>query len=154
MKNKLINISEALSIAFHLCVYLALPKNKNKNISSLKIATALGVSRDHLAKVLQRLDKARLVSSIRGRKGGFALNRSSEKIPLMEIYETIDGPFPKNYCLLHVKKCSGNCCLFGELLEQTHLLFENHFKDTTLDNLIEIYGKECENGRNEEHNRN
>jgi len=56
------------------------------------IAGALGVSPDSLLKLLQQLARAGVLSSTRGRSGGFSLGRPAEEISLLAIVEAIDGP--------------------------------------------------------------
>jgi Rrf2 family protein len=56
------------------------------------IAVSAGVPVEYLRKVLQRLARARLVRSTRGRGGGFGLARPASKITLLQVVEAIEGP--------------------------------------------------------------
>jgi len=79
-----LKISEAANLGLHSMVYLA-NVGKDRMVPVSHIADALGVSKDHLGKVLQRLAKLGLVTSRRGPAGGFTLGRPSNQIRLMEI---------------------------------------------------------------------
>jgi len=57
-----------------------------------QISQSTGVPVEYLRKVLQRLTRARLVASERGRGGGFRLARAANRITLLHIVEAIEGP--------------------------------------------------------------
>ena len=126
------NISEAANLAIHALTYLANQKQEGP-VSTGQVAQYLGASENHLSKVFQRLNKARLVRSIRGPRGGFFLTRDPEKIALKEIYEAIDGPLQLHSCLLGHAECDRSTCVFGEMLSGINEQVNN----TTLADLIE-----------------
>lgn len=70
------------------------------------ISQAQDVPRSFLAKILQRLARADIVSSTRGVKGGFILNRKPSEITLLDIIETIQGPLAINSCVMDNKSCA------------------------------------------------
>ena len=112
---KVMQISEAASLALHSMALLA--SKPEKIFSVREISSKLHVSEAHLSKVLQRLAKIGLVRSHRGPKGGFVLGKASDKITLLEVYEAIDGPLLSSKCLFNTPICSGEHCIFGDLLE-------------------------------------
>ena len=57
-----------------------------------QISESAGIPVEYLRKVLQRLTRARLVESERGRGGGFRLGRPPAKITLLHIVEALEGP--------------------------------------------------------------
>lgn len=128
----ILKISEALSIAIHSMVLLAM--NKDRLRSSKEIAAILGVSEGHLNKVLQILARAKIVDSLRGPKGGFILQKESKEIRLIDIYELIEGKLDLNDCT-HGNLCGGSCALRG-LKESMNNLFLNFFQGTTLQDLV------------------
>lgn len=64
----------------------------NKPISGTKISAACGFPETYLVKILQRLVQQHVLASEAGRNGGFLLEKSAERITLLEIIEAIDGP--------------------------------------------------------------
>ena len=68
-------------------------------------------------KLLQRLNKARVVKSIMGPEGGFALFKNPSKITVRQVVEAVQGPVRLNRCLLNKKLCrlSSNCTISPEL---------------------------------------
>ncbi len=95
---------EATCIGLHAMGLLAgTPKTL---VSTKRIATLLRVSEAHLAKVLQRLERAGLVRGTRGSTGGFELARAASKISLKEICEAIEGPFELPGCPFEIPVCN------------------------------------------------
>jgi Rrf2 family protein len=113
MQNAL-RISEAANLALHTMVLLAGAGDKKYSVK--KIAGIICASEAHLAKVLQRLSRSGLVVSARGPKGGFTLSRRPDEITLLDVLETIDGPFEPQDCLMRGRTCGEFGCLFGDLL--------------------------------------
>lgn len=74
-------------------------------ISVIELSRMLGVPAAYLAKVLQHLGRHGLVSSIRGRTGGFALGRAPERISLLEVLSLVEGDKFHHECLLGLKTC-------------------------------------------------
>ena len=132
-----LKISDAANLAFHAMVFLA--ASSGRLVSNHEIATALNVSENHLSKVLQRLAKDGLVKSIRGPKGGFALEKPADQITLLDIFQAIDGPLVSSNCLLGNPLCNGNCIL-GELLKTMNKQVEDYFSATKISELTMSYG--------------
>ena len=117
-----VRISDAATIAIHAGYYLAAQDGTLKQAA--EIAADLGVSRDHLSKVLQRLTKAGLVLPVRGPKGGFALTPAGRGGRLRDFVSAVDGLPAPGTCLLKKRICGGKGCLFGDFLAETHRRFE------------------------------
>ena len=74
---KVLNISEAYSLALHSLALLA--SDNGRSLTTHQIASTLGASEAHLSKVMQRLTKAGFLNSSRGPGGGFALKKPPDK---------------------------------------------------------------------------
>lgn len=131
-----LNISEATSLAVHAMAFLA--GNNEKPWSTREISETLGVSEAHLSKVLQRLTKAGLLQSVRGPRGGFRLAKPAGRIPLLRVYETIEGRLIQQDCLLGAKVCSGNGCVFGGFVDSVSRQFRNYLSNTNLSELAHL----------------
>lgn len=132
MSNSLLKISEAATIALHAMMMLA--KNPEKLISVKTIAKSINVSSNHLSKVMQRLNKAGFIESIKGYNGGFKLNANPAEITFLEIYETFDGKIKCGNCLL-----TNNCqkdCIFGDLVHSVNTQVKEKFTQTKLSDFI------------------
>lgn len=133
----ILKISEAASLALHTAVYLAV--HPGTLISTKDVAKVLNASEAHLSKVLQRLSRSGIVTSIRGPRGGFRLDKPPGRITLLEVYEAIEGPFAVSECLKDTPACLGKECVFGELLKRVHHLTYDYFSKTTLAKLTGVF---------------
>ena len=133
MSSSILKISEAASIAIHAMILLA--KNSNKLFSVKEIAAKLDVSANHLSKVMQRLNKAGFVESIKGFNGGFKLSSNPDEINFLEIYETFDGKLKNSTCLLAHNECKENC-IFGDLIDSINKQVREKFESTKLSDFM------------------
>jgi Rrf2 family iron-sulfur cluster assembly transcriptional regulator len=122
--------------AIRAMVYLA--KNRQKEpMSARKISDGQNISYGLACKLLQRLQKNRLVKSTMGPKGGFCLNRESSKINLLKIIEVIQGPVSLNRCQLYVRSCPfGKNCPVRKELKKLQSDINSHLRKLTLTSLI------------------
>jgi len=85
---------------------LYLSRQPFKKISYVnEISEEYQIPRSFLAKILQKLVKAKIVRSYRGVKGGFSLARLSREISLLDVIEAIEGKIHLNVCMMDKKKC-------------------------------------------------
>ena len=110
------------------------------------VAEACDIPRQFLAKLIQNLQRARLVQSFRGRKGGIRLARSTEDITLLQIVHAIEGPPPEQeMCVIGLDYCSQRvvCPLH---FEWTHIrdLIRDTLEHQSLADLVEGLRKKRE----------
>ncbi len=129
----ILKMSDAVSLAFHATILLA--SNPTIQISNKRIASRLHVSEAHLSKVLQRLSKNKLVKSNRGAKGGFILGKPGDEISLLDVFESIEGPFTSEHCILDAPICDKNSCIFGDLLISVEKQVYSYLSGTMLSDL-------------------
>jgi len=85
---------------------LYLSRQPFKKISFVtEISEDYKIPRSFLAKILQKLVKAKIVRSYRGVKGGFSLAKQARDISLLEVLEAIEGKICLNICLADKKTC-------------------------------------------------
>jgi Rrf2 family transcriptional regulator, iron-sulfur cluster assembly transcription factor len=70
-----------------------------------EIADATGAPRNYLAKTLNALAKAGIVSSARGPQGGFVLACDPAALSLARVVDCFDEPRPQRRCLLGTAPC-------------------------------------------------
>lgn len=75
--------------ALHALIYLA--EHPDRTVTALEIAQHYGLSRDHVVKVVQELQRHGFVTARRGRGGGSVLARSAAEISLLEVINTFEG---------------------------------------------------------------
>lgn len=130
--NKLINISEASSIAIHS---LALIAKLDQHINATQISKLTGFSKNHLSKILQMLVKHGYLQSNRGPKGGFFLIRNPQEISLLEIYELIEGKASNKHCHGHSSVCPFMDCIYGDVVEEMRQFFTKAFGNRYLSDI-------------------
>lgn len=127
--SKLINISEATSIAIHS---LALIGYENRQLNANEISKITAFSKNHLSKVLQILVKQGYLKSVRGPLGGFTLNVDPNKISLLEIFEVFEGAIKHDYCFGHHEPCPFEDCIFGDIIDEVTIQFKEGFANRTI----------------------
>jgi len=73
--------------------------------SAKDVADAYGIPQEALAKILQRLVKARLLNSQHGINGGYTLARDAGSISAFEVIRAIDGPLFITSCVTVRGEC-------------------------------------------------
>ena len=81
--------------AVHCCVVMS---RADGPVSAQRLAEFHGVSRTYLAKSLQALSRAELVTSTEGRVGGYVLNRPPADITVLDVVLALEGDQPAFRC--------------------------------------------------------
>jgi len=68
------------------------------SVSARELAEAYDLPPELLAKVLQKLVRARFLSSIQGIRGGYGLAKSPSSISVADVIQAIDGPLTVTAC--------------------------------------------------------
>ncbi len=136
----LLNIPESLSIALHVCLWIA--DGDRAFRPSARIARELGFSYHHFAKIVQRLVHAGVLEAERGPKGGIRLARDPKKLTLLDVYKAAGGePLAPHRCMLDPKICAGRACAFGHLVERENELLHRKMLKTTLAGLAKSFDR-------------
>jgi len=95
-----------------------------------KIAADLNIPFFYLSKILNKLVKAGILTSLRGMKGGIKFAKNPGEISIYNVIVTIDGEDIFNQCVLGLPKCSSDhpCAVhteWGALREQIAVLFRS-----------------------------
>ena len=131
--SRIIQLSEAATIGLHSMIIIA----RSKEIINVnKISELSGASKNHLAKVLQRLVKANFLYSSRGPTGGFLLKKNPEEISILDIYEAIEGNIESTGCPMEQKLCPFDKCLVGNIVKKVTDDIVTYFKKQTLKNYL------------------
>lgn len=115
--SKVVNISEAASIAMHGLVLVDQSKDALINVNV--IADLTSSSRHHVAKVFQQIVKEGWVVSQRGPSGGFKLAVDPKDITLLQVYELIEGSLDRGTCPFDkAERCMFERCLLSGITKK------------------------------------
>ncbi|MFE6778743.1 RrF2 family transcriptional regulator [Streptomyces sp. NPDC057702] len=88
-------LSGGVEWALHCCVVLTTASDP---VPAVRLAELHDVSGSYLAKQLQALSRAGLVSSVQGKAGGYVLTRAPELISVLDVVTAVDGSRPAFVC--------------------------------------------------------
>ncbi len=89
--------------------------------SAKDIADAYHLPVPLLAKVLQKLTRARILKSVSGTNGGYGLARDPRHISALEVIRAIDGPVILTHCFTEHGTCDqSDQCTVREPLRKVH----------------------------------
>lgn len=97
--------SNSTKYAIRAIVYMLQHQDNGKN-TVVEMAAALSIPQPYLSKVLQQLSKSGIISSAKGRGGGFYLTINNGKRPLIDVVICIEGHNVFNKCVLGLPECS------------------------------------------------
>lgn len=98
-------------------------QNKEKIIPVPQLAKELQIPHPFLRKILQALNKKRILKSFKGQDGGFALALPADKIFVVDLIEIFQRSFKVNNCLLKKYICPDvRTCLLKQKLGEIERL--------------------------------
>lgn len=111
--------SKSCEYALRAVLYLSSNSTLETVIDASHIADALSIPHPYLSKILQKLTRQNLISSIKGPHGGFYLSDNNMQSTVLQIIECIDGEMSLKSCVMGFEKCStaNPCLLHYQVLE-------------------------------------
>lgn len=126
-----LNISQGGEYAVSALARLALSFPAAVSVENL--ASAQGIPRPFLAKILGLCAKAGIVRAKTGPAGGMSLTRDPTRIPILEIIEACEGELRRSNCVFYSERtCDGPFCQVYCPLRRNEEHLREELKDTTL----------------------
>ncbi|MDO5979323.1 RrF2 family transcriptional regulator [Flavivirga spongiicola] len=130
-------LSNSSKYAIKAVLFLALNASEKNKVMAKDISQPINVPQAYIAKLLQALVKEKIVSSVRGPKGGFYLDETNLNRPVISIVNVIDGEKRLNSCLMSLKKCNEEKpCPLHNILSPSRSYILNSLKSKTIKDLI------------------
>ena len=107
-------------------------------ISLRDISLRQGISLVYLEQLFLKLKKNEIVKSIRGKKGGYILNRNASEIKISEVLLAVEEKIKTIGCEKHSKKaCNGKSakCITHNLWDELEDYINNFFETKKLSDL-------------------
>ncbi len=127
-----VSIPESVSLGIHALARLAAGGIEAVKLNDLLIRPG---SADHLSKVMQKLSRAGMVRSRRGRGGGFTLGVNASDIRLMDVWIALEGTFESCICPYAENGCTLSECLFSSIGKDASDLIRTYFNETTVEDI-------------------
>ncbi|MFA5125127.1 MAG: Rrf2 family transcriptional regulator [Patescibacteria group bacterium] len=121
---------------YGLKALVILAKNKSKALVSLaEISRQTGISLSYLEQIFAKLKRAKLIRSIKGAEGGYALTRPAKEIDLLSVIEALEGDLAIFYCMAD-GGCSSRGCLTKKVWAEVQGGVVKILKKYKLSNLV------------------
>ena len=114
--------------------------DKNKPISLRDISLRQGISLVYLEQLFLKLKKNKIVNSVRGKKGGYTLNKNASEINISEVLSAVEEKIKTVGCEKHSKKgCNGKSakCITHNLWDELEDYINVFFEKKKLSDLID-----------------
>ena len=109
-----------------------LARNPGFPMTTRDVALAVRVPAGYLAKILQSLARAGIVTSQRGVNGGFVLARRPEELSLLDVVRVADGSRRITACPLGLPEHDGHLCPLHQRLDDAVALAERTLAEATV----------------------
>jgi Rrf2 family protein len=118
---------------------LELAKNYGKGpINITEISKSQGISVKYLEQIIIPLKKAKLISSVRGPKGGHKLSKSPDKIVLWQILMQLESHLTIVDCVGNNEPCEHiETCLIRPVWGKAYNAMMDIFKETSLKDVLD-----------------
>jgi Rrf2 family protein len=128
-------LSQTAEYALRAALYMAEHNDEPTRVGEL--AARLRVPQNYLSKTMHQLAKAGVLTSTRGKHGGFRLARPPEQIALYEIVAPFERPNERRQCLLGRVACSDAApCAAHDRWSEVKARTNAFFLETSLKDLI------------------
>ena len=111
----------------------------NEPVSLRDISLRQGISLVYLEQLFLKLKKNKIVNSVRGKKGGYALNKNPSEINISEVLSAVEEKVKTVGCEKHSKKgCNGKSakCITHNLWDELEEYINNFFLNKKISDLI------------------
>jgi Rrf2 family transcriptional regulator, cysteine metabolism repressor len=103
------------------------------------IAKRQEISDKYLEQIATQLQRGGLVRTIRGRKGGYLLNKPESQIRLSEIVEVLEGPICLVDCVKDPVTCTkSGCCTTRDIWTELSDKIEEVLAAYTLEDIVQM----------------
>jgi len=129
-------ISKSCKYAIRAAIFIASQAGDNKKLGVKEIADEIEAPPAFTAKILQTLNKHKIVTSLKGPYGGFFCETYQLNLPVIDIVNAIDGTAVFKECVMGLHLCSDEhpCPMHHQYAEIRNNLLQS-FQQTTLGSL-------------------
>jgi len=131
-------ISKACKYGIRAAIFVASRADEGIKLNVKEIAKEIEAPEAFTAKILQILNKHRIITSLKGPYGGFYIEHHQLEEPVINIVNAIDGLSLFRECGLGLKNCSSKhpCPMHDKYAEVRNRLLQT-FQQTTISQLAQ-----------------
>ena len=110
--------------------------NNDKLFNAKKISEALEIPYKYMTNIMTQLVVANIITSTRGREGGYSIAKEPSEIKIIDILEAVKECLHETDCLLGIGACNKNkkCALHDKWKEPQKSILDM-FQNTTLNDI-------------------
>jgi Rrf2 family transcriptional regulator, nitric oxide-sensitive transcriptional repressor len=127
-------ISQTAEYALRAIVYLADHPGEAHTAERIAVGTKVPVG--YLAKIMQGLSRAKMVTSQRGLYGGFTLVKLAKDLTVYEVVQAVDPIQRIHTCPLGIEGHGNELCPLHRSLDNAAMAIEMTFKRLTIEALL------------------
>ena len=124
------------SAEYSLRAALCLAANGGAALTTQQIADRTRVPAGYLAKILQALGRAGIVSSQRGLNGGFTLSVPPPRLTLLQVVAAVESSHRIECCPLDIPEHALNLCPLHRRLDAVAATIEQMLRDATIADVL------------------
>ena len=113
--------------------------NAKDPVALRDISLRQGISLVYLEQLFLKLKKNKIVSSVRGKKGGYTLNKNASEINISEVLSAVEEKIKTVGCEKHSKKgCNGKStkCITHHFWDELDVHINSFFENKKLSDLL------------------
>ncbi len=131
-------ISKACKYAIRATIFVASKKEEGIKLNIKDIAREVDAPEAFTAKILQVLNKTRIITSLKGPYGGFYIEDYQLQQPVINIVNALDGMSVFQECGLGLRQCSAtHPCPMHDQYKIARDALQDAFQNTTIGQLAE-----------------
>lgn len=129
--------SKSFGYALRGVLYIIMAGEKKPMVQLDEIASELAIPRHFLGKVMKKLVKGGVLSSLKGPYGGFCTNEITMETTLLKLVDLTGEPEEFTSCVLRLRKCNAeNPCPMHHQIESLRDQWQTLLMSTTVGDLL------------------
>ena len=128
-------LSKSSQYAIRILSYMTI-NQETKLLNATDLSQILLIPYKFLTKIMTILVKANIITSIRGREGGYTFAKPPSEIIINEILDLFGDDIKDEECVLGIGFCNSLCkCALHDQWMEPKLLIQKMFRESTLEKI-------------------
>ena len=134
----MLRVSKLTDYGSVILAYMA--NHPEQKFSATRLSQAVYLPSATVIKLLKLLKRSGLVTSFRGKNGGYRLARPAEEISLAQIISVLEGPIALTECSVKKNLCQVEShCAIRSSWQRINRVIYNSLSQVTLDTMLETH---------------